>query len=446
MSERSLNGVKLAAMTGRCFLLDTNVLLHDSFALEAFDEHNIILTVDVLEELDRFKREKDERGRNARRVIRQIDDLRSSGNLREGVKLPDGGQLFVLVDDYTEHLPRGMDSHIPDNRILASAIYLSDNKIDVTFVTKDINARVKGDALGIRSEDLLRSTVDYDQLYNGLSEVECSAEDIDRFYAGEEIQVDHEFLANEGVMLKNAANPKQTALGIWRADTNRIEKLLHEEAHPWGLRALNLEQHIAFELLLRPDIQLVTMLGQAGTGKTLLALAVGLQMVAEQKAYRRIMVSRPIMPLGKDIGYLPGTKEEKMETWMEPIFDNLQFLIDPQMEKSADKVNYLFDTGLIEVEAVTYIRGRSLPQLYMIIDEAQNLTPHEVKTVVSRAGRDTKVILTGDANQIDNPYLDASSNGLTYVVEKFKNESIYGHITLTKSERSHLASLAASLL
>jgi PhoH-like ATPase len=207
-----------------------------------------------------------------------------------------------------------------------------------------------------------------------------------------------------------------------------------------------MEQHYAIELLQRPDIELVTMLGQAGTGKTLLALAVGLQKVVEEKKFRRLMVSRPIMPLGKDIGYLPGTKEEKMETWMEPIVDNLQFLVDPQLEQSSDKVNYLFDSGVIEVEAVTYIRGRSLPQLYILIDEAQNLTPHEIKTVVSRAGKNSKVILAGDAYQIDNPYLDASSNGLTYVIDRFKGQPSFGHITLAKSERSELASLAAKLL
>lgn len=199
-------------------------------------------------------------------------------------------------------------------------------------------------------------------------------------------------------------------------------------------------------MLLRPDIQLVTMLGQAGTGKTLLALAVGLQLVVEEKQFRRIMVSRPIMPLGRDIGYLPGSKEEKLESWMEPILDNLQYLVDPKLEQSSDKVDYLFDTGYLEMEAVTYIRGRSLPKLFIIIDEAQNLTPHEVKTVVSRAGEGAKVVLTGDAYQIDNPYLDASSNGLTYVIDRFREQALYGHITLAKSERSVLASLAAELL
>jgi len=446
MGNTRINGVKLAAMDGRCFLLDTNVLLHDRTVLDAFAEHHIVLTVDVLEELDRFKREKDERGRNARAVIRTIDALRSQGNLREGVPLAGGGRLFVLVDDYVDYLPNGMDGTIPDNRILATALYLIQHSIDVVFITKDINARVKGDALGIRSEDLQRSTVNFDELYTGWTELDCDSDIIDRFYAGENVAIDREWRPNECVLLRSNVNPKQTALGIWRAGSRTVEKLVHEETRPWGLHALNLQQHFALELLLRDDIQLVTMLGQAGTGKTLLALAAGLQKVADEKVYRRIMVSRPIMPLGKDIGYLPGTKEEKLENWMQPIFDNLQFLLDPHLEQSSEKVDYLFDSGLIEVEAVTYIRGRSLPLLFIIIDEAQNLTPHEVKTIISRAGRNTKVVLTGDAYQIDNPYLDASSNGLTYVVERFQHETIYGHVTLAKSERSELASLAAKLL
>jgi len=439
------NGLR-GNLQGRCFLLDTNVLLHDAGALEALAGHNIFITVDVLEELDRFKRENDERGRNARQVIRTIDALRQDSPLSRGVPLPEGGQLFVLVKEYVDFLPAGMDGTIPDNRILGAALYLADLGADVVFVTKDINARVKGDALGIRSEDYLRNRVNFDELYTGWSEIDVPEATIDGFYAGQPVRLDQEFFPNQGVLLRGETNPKQTALGIFRADSGRIEKLQHDQRRPWGLEPRNLQQHFALELLMRPDIQLVTMLGQAGTGKTLLALAVGLQLVAEEKKYRKIMVSRPIMPLGKDIGYLPGTKDEKLINWMEPIYDNLQYLVDPNLEQSADKVEYLFDTGVIEVEAVTYIRGRSLPKLYILIDEAQNLTPHEVKTVVSRAGEEAKVILAGDAYQIDNPYLDAASNGLTYIVERFKNEALYGHITLAKSERSVLASLAADLL
>jgi PhoH-like ATPase len=431
---------------GKCFLLDTNVLLHDADSLSAFEDNNLVLTVDVLEELDRFKRGNDEKARNARRVIRTIDALRNGMPLSQGVKLEGGGKLFILVKSYNDFLPQGMDHSIADNRILAAGCAMIKAGAEVTFVTKDINARVKADALGIKAEDFRNRTVNFDELFTGWSEHDVPQEVVDAFYQGTPAQIDDEFYPNQCVLLKSNANSKHTARGIFRADSNLIEPLQHADSHPWGLSARNLQQHFALELLLREDIRLVTMLGQAGTGKTLLALAVGLQMAAEEKKYRRIMVSRPIMPLGKDIGYLPGSKDEKLSSWMQPVSDNLQYLVDPKLEHSADKVQYLYDTGMVEVEAVTYIRGRSLPKLFIIIDEAQNLTPHEVKTVVSRAGEDAKVVLTGDAYQIDNPYLDASSNGLTYVVERFKNQAIHGHITLAKSERSELASLAAELL
>ena len=436
----------IPAPGGRSFILDTNVLLHDADSLYAFDDNNLILTIDVLEELDRFKRGNDERARNARRVIRTIDELRDGQPLSHGVKLPGGGILYVIVKGFLDALPAGMDGSVADNRILAVGCALKDAGADVVFVTKDINARVKADALGISAQDFLKSRVNFDELFTGWSEHLVPDDRINAFYQGEPVTLDAELQPNEGILLKAESNPKHTARGIYRADRGLIEPLKYGDSHPWGLSARNLQQQFAFELLLREDIKLVTMLGQAGTGKTLLALAVGLQLVAEEKRYRRIMVSRPIMPLGKDIGYLPGSKEEKLSNWMEPVSDNLQYLVDPKLEQSGDKVQYLYDTGVVEVEAMTYIRGRSLPRLYIIIDEAQNLTPHEVKTVVSRAGEDAKVILTGDAYQIDNPYLDASSNGLTYVVERFKDQPIHGHITLAKSERSELASLAAELL
>lgn len=431
---------------GRSFLLDTNVLLHDADSLHAFEEHNLILTIDVLEELDRFKRGNDEKGRNARRVIRDIDALRDGKSLSEGVPLPGGGTLRILVSSFTEYLPTGMDRNQPDNRILAAAVAMNAAGANVTFVTKDINARVKADALGIRAEDFLNRIVNFDELYTGWSEHAVPEALVNDFYAARPVKLDAPLCPNEGVLLKSEANPKHTARGIYRAESGLVEPLQHGDSRPWGLGARNLQQQFALDLLMREDIRLVTMLGQAGTGKTLLALAVGLQLVAEEKRYRRIMVSRPIMPLGKDIGYLPGTKDEKLTSWMQPVSDNLQFLVDPKLEHAGDKVQYLYDTGVVEAEAVTYIRGRSLPKVFIIIDEAQNLTPHEVKTVVSRAGEDSKVILTGDAYQIDNPYLDASSNGLTYVVERFKQHPIHGHITLAKSERSELASLAAELL
>ncbi|RKZ15733.1 PhoH family protein [bacterium] len=434
------------APRGRSFILDTNVLLHDADSLHAFEENNVILTIDVLEELDRFKREKDERGRNARRAIRTIDELRNGLPLSHGVAMPGGGTLYVIVKGFLDSLPAGMDRSVTDNRILAVGCALKQAGCDAVVVTKDINARVKADALGIVAEDFLKTRVNFDELFTGWSEHVVPDDQVNAFYEGKTVAVAADLQPNECVLMRAASNPKQTARGIYRADSGYIEPLKFGDSHPWGLSARNLQQQFALELLLREDIQLVTMLGQAGTGKTLLALAVGLQLVAEEKRYRRIMVSRPIMPLGRDIGYLPGSKEEKLSSWMEPVSDNLQYLVDPKLEHTGDKVQYLYDTGVVEVEAVTYIRGRSLPKLFIVIDEAQNLTPHEVKTVVSRAGEDAKVILTGDAYQIDNPYLDASSNGLTYVVERFKDQPIHGHVTLAKSERSELASLAASLL
>jgi len=445
-STSPLGGGPLPAISGRSYLLDTNVLLHDANALHVFGEHNVILVVDVLEELDRFKRGNDELGRNARRVARTIDSMRNGLPLSQGVPMAEGGRLYVFVKTFTELLPEGLDRSVADNRILATAMAVKDAGHEVIFVSKDINARCKADALGIKAEDFKNQKVNFDELYTGWSEHSVDDAVVDAFYNGEAVTLDAELRPNEGILLSSSSRPKKTARGIWRADSRTVEPLQFGDAHPWGLSARNLQQQFALELLLRPDIQLVTMLGQAGTGKTLLALAVGLQLVAEEKKFRRMMVSRPIMPLGKDIGYLPGSKDEKLESWMQPILDNLQYLVDPKLEHSSDKIDYLFDTGVLEMEAVTYIRGRSLPKLYIIVDEAQNLTPHEVKTVVSRAGEGAKVVLTGDAYQIDNPYLDASSNGLTYVVERFKEQGIYGHVTLAKSERSNLASLAAELL
>jgi len=302
-----LGGGALPRITGRSYLLDTNVLLHDANALQVFSEHNVILTIDVLEELDRFKRGNDERARNARRVARALDGLRDGRPLSQGVELESGGKLYVLVTSFISQLPDGLDRSVPDNRILAAGLALHQLGHEVVFVSKDINARCKADALGIRAEDFRNQKVNIDDLYTGWSEHDVDDPLIDAFYGGEALVLPGEFRPNEGVLLKSSSRPKKTARGIWRLESGKVEQLKFGEAHPWGLSARNLQQHFALELLLRPDIQLVTMLGQAGTGKTLLALAAGLQLVAEEKQFRRIMVSRPIMPLGKDIGYLPGS-------------------------------------------------------------------------------------------------------------------------------------------
>ncbi len=431
----------------KTFVLDTNVLLHDENALESFGTNEVVITLDVLEELDHFKTRRDELGRMARHVVRQLDALRELGNLNDGVALDSGGRLMVRFGEKGDNLPPAMDRSIPDNRIIATALRLRDEESrDVVFVSKDLNARVKSDTLGLKTQDYDRQRVDFDELWDGYRTVPLPSMAIDEFYSASSIDAPAGMFHNELALLQDESNPKHTALGRFVAAEGQILPLRFEETRPWKLRPLNLQQHFAIELLMDPDVRLVTLIGKAGTGKTLLALAAGLEQVAERQVYRRILVSRPIMPLGKDIGYLPGTKEEKLENWMEPIFDNLKFLVDPMLEGTEGKIDFLFEKEWIEVEAMTYIRGRSLPNLFIIVDEAQNLSPHEVKTIVSRAGHGAKVILTGDPYQIDNPYLDASSNGLTTLVERFKDQPLYGHVTLTRSERSDLASLAAELL
>jgi PhoH-like ATPase len=261
--------------------------------------------------------------------------------------------------------------------------------------------------------------------------------------------MEEEFLANQCLTLKDAANPSHTALARFNRALRQAETLLRAPKEGlWGIHPRNREQQFAFDLLLNEDIQLVTLVGKAGTGKTLLAIAAGLNKSADEGRYNRLLVSRPVFPLGRDLGFLPGDLEEKLSPWMQPIFDNIELLLGAVEEGSKRKRGYkeLVDLGLVEIEALTYIRGRSIPKQYMIVDEAQNLTPHEIKTIITRAGEGTKIILTGDPYQIDNPYIDSASNGLTYVVEKFKGEEIAGHVTLTKGERSCLAELAANLL
>jgi PhoH-like ATPase len=425
------------------YILDTNVLLHDARSLRAFGDATVVIPLDVLEELDRFKKHIDEVGRNAREVIRELDRLRTGGSLPEGVPV-NGGTLRVLVDYTPKHVPEGMDLRVADNRILLCAKFLEEQgEPDVVVVSKDINARVKGDALGITTQDFEANGVKSHELYEGWNEVEVGPEILDRFYANGGIEPDWPTQTNQCFILRSAARPQASAIGI--CTNGRVEPLHFADSHPWGIKPLNVQQKFALEMLLNERLQLVTLVGGAGTGKTLLALAAGLQKVMEERTYSKVFVSRPIMPLGRDIGYLPGSKDEKLDNWMQPIYDNLKLLTDSFYDDE-DKLSYLFDSKVLELEAVTYIRGRSLPRQFIIIDEAQNLTPHETKTIISRAGMNTKVILTGDPFQIDNPYLGASSNGLTYVVDRFKGQEVFGHVLLTRSERSPLAAMAASLL
>ncbi len=433
------------------FVLDTNVLLHNADAIASFDDNIVVLPMTVIEELDKFKSRNDELARNARQVIRSLDKLRSKGHLGDGVAMGKDGLLKIFIEK-DDTVVNGMDMSIPDNRILAAAYHFQVQGEKVIFVSKDINARLKADALGIEVMDFEKQTVNFDELFCGYRELKVSPAIVDEFFR-EDLYVleGYNFFPNEFILLVDEGNEKHT--GIGRAfDEKTIGHLNSNFDSAWNTRSRSKEQRMAYELLLDPTVELVTLVGQAGTGKTLLALAAGLEMVLHQKQYERLLVSRPIIPLGKDLGYMPGTKDEKLTLWMQPIFDNLTYLMggsernNDNGDSVRNKVEKLLNNNTVELEALSYIRGRSIPRQYIVVDEAQNLTPHEVKTIISRAGEGTKIVLTGDPYQIDNPYLDARSNGLAYSVERLKNQPIHGHVTLTKSERSTLAGIAAEYL
>jgi len=440
----------------KTFVLDTNVLLHDPRAIFSFQDNDVVIPIVVIEELDKFKKGIDEMGRNARQVSRILDSYRMKGKLSQGVQLEGGGNLRVELNHQSpQHLPNELIASKADNRILATALNLCKGQecLPVVLVTKDTNLRIKADALGLTAEDYETDNITIDELYSGETEVEVGPGEIDEFYAKGEIPAAGSKVPsfpNQFVLLKNSANPSQTALGRYSKIKSAYVHIMNTKHGVWGVNARNKQQQFALDILLNDDIRLVTLVGRAGTGKTLLALAAGLEKTIEQRTYQRLVVSRPVFPLGKDIGFLPGDIEEKLRPWMQPIRDNLDFLMGSspavQRGKSRKDLQSFFDLGMIEVEPLTYIRGRSMPNQYLIVDEAQNLTPHEIKTIITRAGEGTKVVLTGDPYQIDNPYIDSSSNGLTFVVERFKEESISGHITLVKGERSDLAELAATLL
>jgi PhoH-like ATPase len=432
------------------FVLDTNVLLHSSEAITCFGDNTLVLPMTVIEELDKFKKNNDELGRNARQVIRTLDQLRGQGSLGKGVPTEDGGTVWITMEK-EEDYGTCIDLTIPDNRIIAAAYRLFREGRRVIFVSKDINARLKADALGIAVMDFEKEKTDFDQLYTGWRSITVKSSMIDQLYQGKELKLaDEEFLPNEFVLLVDENNNRHTGIGRAVVAGNQVRPLNPVFDSAFNLRPRSMEQRVALELLMDPEVSLVSLIGQAGTGKTLLALAAGMASTIKSAKYEKLLVSRPVIPLGKDIGYLPGTKDEKMKLWMQPIFDNLSYLVGLTSSKQEAATELGIKRWLredrIELEALTYIRGRSISRQYVIIDEAQNLTPHEVKTIVSRAGEGTKMILTGDPEQIDNPYLDASSNGLSYTVERLKGQEACGHITLTRSERSHLASLAAEYL
>ncbi len=434
------------------FVLDTNVLLHDPSALFKFRDNRIIIPITVIEELDRFKKDLNMLGRNARTVSKFIDRLRATGSLAGGIALDHGGRLRVAFDgEGAQRLPAELLGNREDNQILAVALgeKLRDRDVPVVLVTKDTNLRIKADALGLRAEDYESDRVDIEELYTGYRELPVGKAWIDAFYAAGEGDLPdgvEEPQPNEYFVLRNGSS--QSALGRFDPVRKKVRALAQVKEDVWGIRPRNKEQHFALDVLLDDSVKLVTLAGKAGTGKTLLAIAAGLRKTSDEEAYQRLLVSRPVFPMGKDIGFLPGDVEEKLKPWMQPIFDNVEYLFGYSRRKRQGMRGYqeLISLGILEIEPLTYIRGRSIPNQYIIIDEAQNLSPHEVKTILTRAGENSKVVLTGDPYQIDNPFVDSASNGLSCIVEKFKGEPIAGHVMLIKGERSPLAELAANIL
>ena len=444
-------------MAKKTYLLDTSVYLTNANSIYSYANNDIIIPLKVLEEIDKHKKRQDGVGSNARKIIRTLDSLREKGNLYKGVRLARGQGIISVKRCDSNILPEDLSPNIPDHLIIATALTeLQTNPArKVIVVTRDINMRVICDSLGLHSEDFINHQVvkDTDSIFNGFKTCLVDDQTVDQFYEGEDIYIDAlpkstKLYPNQYIMLVSSSSEKKTAIGRYISDNMPLRRVQTYKKGVWGVKARNKEQQFALDLLMDPSVQIVTLIGKAGSGKTLCAIAAGIEqimqnpMVKTEPRYSRMIVSRPVQPLGKDIGFLPGPMEEKMRPWLMPIQDNLQFL----MGNDKLTLEMYMNTGQIEIEALTYIRGRSIANAFIVIDEAQNLTNHELKTIITRVGEGTKIILTGDVEQIDNAYIDETTNGLTHAVEKFKEFDISGHVSLHKGERSKVATLAAKIL
>lgn len=433
----------------RKIVLDTNVILFDALAIKKFRNADIHVPISVIEEIDRFKRDLGENGRNARQFSRFIDELREKGPLAKGVPIEGANStVYVNTDFQVEGMPQELDAQKADNRILATALALQIHSPEalVELITKDINLRIKADVFGVKARDYEPERVEVEEMYQGHREVDVDPEIINNFYK-DRIITSEKFglVANQYIIMRDSSNPNHSAIGRYSEKEEGIVPLIAPADSIWGIHPRNVEQTFAMDCLLNDEILFVSLVGKAGTGKTLMALAAGLYKTLDEGRFQRLLVSRPIFPMGRDIGYLPGDIEQKLNPWMQPIFDNVEFLMGAD-KKAAGRAQELINQGMLNIEPLTYIRGRSIPNQFLIVDEAQNLTPHEIKTIVTRAGQGTKVVLTGDAYQIDNPYVDSATSGLTYAVEKMKGQRLSAHVSLSKGERSELAELAANLL
>ena len=440
------------------YVLDTSVYLTDSEAIYGFDNHDIFIPLKVLEEVDKHKKRQDSVGVNARRIIRILDELRATGDLHKGIRLGSGKGILKVMSyeclNASLQFPPDLDLRLPDHVIIATAIAVqqsTNTSRKTIMISRDINMRVICDSIGIHSEDyIIESAVNSSsELYQGFSEHLMDDAGIDRFYNGEDIfigdeEVEDKWHSNQYVLMVSNANPKKSALARFDGHIAPLKKVIHSDIPDWKIKSRNKEQAFAIDLLMDPKVKIISLVGRAGSGKTLLAIAAGLQQTIglRENLYSRLIVSRPVQPMGKDIGFLPGSLEEKMLPWLSPIQDNLQHIL------GGDKttLEMYIEKGKIEIEALTYIRGRSISNAFMIIDEAQNLTMHEIKTIITRVGEGTKIVLTGDIEQIDNIYVNETSNGLAHAVERFKEYPLAGHVTFKKGERSEVATLASKVL
>ena len=435
------------------FVLDTNVILHDYKCIENFQENDIYLPIATLEELDKFKKGSDQLNYNAREFIRELDRITSDDLHLKGASLGNGrGFLYVVTDDkYQKKVATSFPEHIPDHRILSCVCSIAEKKPDMQTIllTKDVNLRMKARALGIPVEDYFTDKVVNVDIFKSAQETyeDIDPDLIDRIYTSFEgidtslLDFSENLEPNACFILKSIRN---SVLARYNSFAGKIKKV--EKGVNYGIQPRNAEQSFAFEVMNDPNIKLVGITGKAGTGKTLLALASALKQVG---TYKQILLARPIISLAnKDIGFLPGTEKEKIAPYMQPLFDNLN-VIKSQFSAQSQEVKQIEElqkTNRLVIEALAFIRGRSLSETFCIVDEAQNLTPHEIKTIITRTGEGTKMVFTGDIQQIDSPYLDTQSNGLAYMVERMKGQELFAHINLIKGERSRLAELASDLL
>lgn len=442
-------------MAKKNYVLDTSVYLTDANSLYNFGNNDIFIPLKVLEEIDKHKKRQDSVGINARKTIRSLDEMRAKGNLQKGVRLEKGkGIVKVISYEVLKGVifPPDLDMNIPDHMIIATAMAICEGATRKTVVvSRDINMRVICDSIGLLAEDYTTEKVltCSDELYSGLASHLVDDQVIDRFYDGDDIYIEEdeikqEWHPNQYILMVSNANEKKTCIARFYTHFQPLKKIIHSTIPDWKIFSRNKEQAFGIDLLMDPTVKVVSLVGRAGSGKTLCAIAAGLQQTIglRENHYDRMIVSRPVQPLGKDIGFLPGTMEEKMLPWLMPIQDNLQFLVGGDKKT----MQMYMEKGKIEIEALTYIRGRSIANAFIIIDEAQNLTAHEIKTIMTRVGEGTKIVLTGDIEQIDNVYVNETSNGLAHAVEKFKFYPLAGHVTFTKGERSEVATLASKVL